>query len=287
MKRFCFSFLLYIVIAMCAACTVMDLKVTAPLTDEVLFSADGDVNFDVSTKATAVTSLSSFYASATTGSAGSETSVWNSQTFTSNGANPPVYSGGKWWPASDPSYHFYASNQALTFGASGTTVTATTDTDVICAYLATSTHKVKNALTFNHIFARLGDVQVSADTGYTISGVEVSITPKTGGTYNLRTGSWASTTNGSATNIANSTPGTKSNDIYLVPGSYTLTCKWTATKGNYSQSFTGKTVSVSLTAGNINKITATLGGSAESVTFGVSITAWGNQTVNAGTVPVS
>ena len=252
----------------------------------VLGAAGEGISADVSTKATAVTSLDSFHASATTGSAGSETSVWNDVTFTKDGATTD-YKGDKWWPNSNPSYHFFASNASITFAAAGSTVAATNATDVICAYMASPTYKTKNTLTFEHIFARLGDVEVSAASGYTISGVSISITPKTGGTYNIRTGAgktdgtgWSGLTTGSATGIANATPGTKSNDIYLVPGTYTLTASWTATRGLYTETIENKTVDVALTGGKVNKITTTLGGNAEEVVFGVSINPWGAATTD-------
>ena len=250
----------------------------------ILGAAGEGISASVETKATAVTSLSSFYASATTGSAGSESSVWNSVTFTKDGATTD-YKGDKWWPNSNPNYHFFASNASITFAAAGSTVAATNDTDVICAYMASPSYKTKNTLTFEHIFARLGDVEVSAASGYTISGVSISITPKTGGTYNIRTGAgqtdgtgWSGLTTGSATGIANATPGTKSNDIYLVPGTYTLTASWTATRGLYTETISNKTVDVALTGGKVNKITTTLGGNAEEVVFGVSINPWGAAT---------
>ena len=160
----------------------------AVFTDEVVFSAGGPaMSAEVSTKATAVTSLDSFYAGCTTGSAGSEVSVWNSSTFTGSGS-PMVYKGDKWWPTSDPSYHFYASNAPLSFAAGGTTVAASNATDVICAYMPVPTYKVRNTLSFEHVFARLGQVTVSAPASFAISNVSIKITPKVSGTYNLRTG---------------------------------------------------------------------------------------------------
>ena len=253
----------------------------------ILLGAEGaGLSASVETKATAVTSLSSFYASATTGSAGSESSVWNSVTFTKDGATTD-YKGDKWWPNSNPSYHFYASNAAITFAAAGSTVAATNATDVICAYMASPSYKAKNTLTFEHVFARLGDVEVSAADGYTISGVSITVTPKTGGTFNMRTGAgktdgtgWSSLTTGTVTAIANATPGTKSNDIYLVPGTYTLTASWTATRGGYTEDIAGMTADVVLTGGKVNKITTTLGGNAEEVVFGVSINPWGAATTD-------
>ncbi len=259
----------------------------------VVFLAEGlSVSADVVTKASVVNedNLTAFYAAATTGSAGSETSAWTSFQFT--GSKGGQYAGtgaGKWWPSTDPGYHFYASNLALTFAAAGTSVTASNDTDVVCAYLPGPTYKGVNALSFEHVFARIGDVTVSAASGYTVTAVSIRITPKTGGVYNLRTGNgvtdgsagWSSLTTGSATVISNTTPGTKSNDLYLVPGTYALTATWTATKGDYTQTFTNKSVNVAITGGKVNAISTTLGGLAEEVKFTVSVSPWGAASVNA------
>ena len=258
--------------------------------NEVVFRASG-IDAEVQTKATAVTdsdlTSNGFNASCVTGSAGSDTAVWSNIAFAKSGS---YWKGGKYWPTSNPSYRFnavYPKTYTMNAAAAGATISASNAHDIVCAYASSSTYKSANTLTFNHIFARLGNVTVSAGSGYTISGITINITPKTGGTYNLRTGAWSSTSNGSATNIANSTPGTKSNDIYLVPGTYTLTASWTAANSPYSQSFSGKTVDVTLVAGKTNSITCTLTGDGTEVQFGVSLTAWGSNAVAAGTFPVN
>lgn len=157
---------------------------------QVGLSSELDVT--VATKATEVTgsTLNSggFNVSATTGSAGSESSAWNNVAFSKVGDYFVGTGSGKWWPTSDPGYHFYASNTDLTFAAGGTTVAAINEADVVCAYLASPTYNSTNTLTFEHIFARITDVTLTAVEGYTITGVSVYVTPKTGGTYNLRTG---------------------------------------------------------------------------------------------------
>ena len=250
----------------------------------------------VDTKASVVddASLASsgFNVTCTTGSVGSETQVWNNVAFTKSGSYYVAGGDGKWWPATNPSYHFYGANAAITFNAGGPTVEATNATDVVCAYMPSPAYKTPNTLEFKHIFARITDVTMEAATGYTISGISVTITPKTGGTYNLRTGSgqtdgtgWSSLTTGSATGIANATPGTKSNDLYLVPGTYTLTASWTATRGEYTQTFTGRTCDISVIGGKCNTITANFTGDATQVMFDVSVTDWGSNTIAIGTFP--
>jgi len=228
------------------------------------FVADG-------TKATAVTSLSSFYVSATNGSTSSETNVWSSVQFTQvAGSSPAVYKGSKVWPTSNPSYRFYASNVPLTYDQGGARVSATNATDVVVAYLAVSnvTYKAKNTLTFKHIFARIGTVTVTAESPFTITNVNITITPVTGGTYRLFYDDWFSTTQGSATTIA-SAAGANNNDLYLKPGTYQLTASWTATNGSYTENFSNKTVNITLVEGKVNNITCTLSGNNVNQPIGV------------------
>lgn len=219
----------------------------ARLSGEIVFIAElpdkGQTKADVTT-------LSSFNVACVTGSAGSEAHAW-----TVNGTSG---STGKYWPASNPGYKFYASNAALTFNAAGCTVAASNGTDVVVCYKNNPTYKSSNTLQFGHVFGKIGNVTVVPDTGFVssdITNVSITLTPKTGGTYNLRTGAWSGVATGSATGIANSTPGTKTNTLYLVPGSYTVSGSWSA-KGN-ALSDSG---SVTVTAGQQLNITIALGG---------------------------
>ena len=219
-----------------------------------------DSLFVSGTKASEVTSLSSFYVSAVKGSAGSEASVFTSSEFTQVPASDPaVYSSSRMWSLSDEGWNFYASNLPLTFNAAGTTVSASNGTDVVSAYLTDGTYMAQNTLVFEHIFARLCDVTVSAVEPYTVSDVSIFITPKTGGTYNIRTGSWSDVSSGSPVNIACVSPGMKSNDIFLVPGAYSLSAAWTVSSGNFTDSYSDICVDVELVAGKRNHILVSLG----------------------------
>lgn len=279
-----------------AACNKQGLADSGTM-EEIAFTVDGmSIDAEVATKATAVTAsdLTSFAVNCVTGSAGSDVQAWSNVTFTKDNT---VWKGDKWWPLSNPSYRFYATypdTYTMTYVAGGPTIAASTAHDIVCAYASAPTYKSSNALAFTHIFARVKNMTVQAADGYTITGITINITPKTGGTYNLYTGSgqtdgtgWSATTSGSATNIANATPGTKTNDLYLVPGSYTLTASWTATKDNYTQTFTGKTVNVNLVAGKTNNITANLTGNGTEIVFSVSVAAWADNAVAAGAFPVN
>ena len=234
--------------------------------------------------------LTSFYASATTGSSGSETESWTSVTFTKEG---DIYSGGKYWPLSNPGYHFYGSNSPLTFTAAGNTIQATNDRDIVCGYLGTSSYKSFNTLTFRHIFARFGTLTVSAKDGYEMSDISITITPKTGGTYNLRTGDgvyngtgWSNLTTGAPVELTSGTLGSKNTDLYLVPGIYTLTATWTATRGEYVETFSAKTREVELLAGKVTNISTILGGRAVPLELKVYVVEWGSTSLTP-TFPMS
>ena len=281
---------LLLVAALFAGCRKDD-RTPAVTDGRILFSADIlDVN--VGTRASVVTSssldASGIYVSATRGSAGSETSLWTSTAFTKTGS---YFDGGRYWDESNPGYHFYSANTPLTFSAAGTTVSASNTTDVVCEYLASPTFKGVNTLSFDHIFARIGNVTVSAADGYTITNVHMSITPYTGGTYNLRTGSgqsdgtgWSALVSGSATELANTTPSTKSNDLYLVPGTYDISVTWTATKGAYTIDAEKTFSDVVVEGGKVNAVTVSLKGDASSVELGVTVTPWTGNAVAMGDV---
>lgn len=211
------------------------------------------------TKVSPVTSMSSFNVGATIGSGGSESSVWNNVSFSGS----TTYTGGKVWPATDPSYHFYASNSSMTFNESGTTVNVTNNTDVLCAYISSPVFRDSNTLTFDHVLSRIGNVTVSSvDSDVSLSDVSVTITPKISGTYNIRTGAWSSSTVGSPIQLANSTGGEKLNDFWLLPDSYTVTCSWTASKGANSQDFDGWEGVITIPAGKVVSFSISMGGPA-------------------------
>lgn len=248
---------------------------------EIVFTADGcGIVADVRTKAAAVTSLSSFNVNCVTGTPGSS-EVSNFNVPFSGSTN---YTGGMFWPSTDPGYKFYASNVSVTPAASGPTVAASNTTDVVCAVCLSPTYLASNSLTFNHIFARLGKTTVSVQSGYSLSAFSLSITPKTGGTYNLFSGNgksdgtgWSATTNGAPVILATNSGENAATDTYLVPGNYILSATYTLTKGDYSITKSSVTKSVPITGGKINAISATLSGaSASDITFTVSVAPWGD-----------
>ena len=194
---------------------------------------------------------------------------------------PNNYTADQFWPLTDPGYSAYASNVPLIPGATGYTVAVSAETDVVCALLQGMTYKAKGTLVFSHVFGRLGTFMVAADEGYEITGVSVKITPKVSGTYNLFAGNgktdgtgWSAAVEGAALELAPSAPGSKTNDVYLVPGTYILTAGWTARKGDYQASFEGRTTTVDIPAGKVCALKATFGGNAAPITISVSLTPW-------------
>ena len=158
---------------------------------------------------------------------------------------------------------------------------ATTENDVLCAYNETPTWKQTNQLTFEHIFARLGLCTITAPAGYTGSNLSVTVKPKVSGNYNLRTGAWSGTVNasGDVTITTSFDGGGSVNDIYLVPGRYTIKASYTLSKGTYSQDFS-RSASVEVQPGKINLITATLPeGEATDLLFSVTVSPWTNCTL--------
>lgn len=229
---------------------------------------------DIATKATETTisTLESggFKVTATKGTSGDETAVWNNASFTKSGS---VFSGDKWWPISNPNYHFYASNMDLTFHASGTTISPSTNTDAVCAYIGTPNYGNPNTLNFQHVFARIGNVTIQAPNYYSVTVSSVTITPYTSGTYNLRTQEWSGKQPGSAVNLNIGS----ANDLWCIPGSYTLTVEYTLTRGEYIKTFT-KSGTVTLTAGKTNNLTGTLpNGDAVGIEFSISVAGWDSQ----------
>lgn len=243
----------------------------------IVFTA-GDF-FESQTKASEVTTanLTSFYVTATRGTVGSsESATFTSALFT--GTPGDTYSGGRWWPSSNPYYHFYSSSVGMSFDANACTVLASNETDVVCAYLENSNYGVRNALVFSHIFARIGSCVVNAPSGFELSGTPVvRITPKVSGTYNIRTGNgytdgtgWSGTVKGPVTVLSSS-----ENNLYLVPGSYTLSVTYVLVKGDWNHEFT-KDASVSVIAGSVNNISMTVPSEVvEEIAVSVTLSSWG------------
>jgi hypothetical protein len=286
----------FLTIAAALLCVLSCNKGPAPASsgsDEILFRAEGSFSASVTTKATEVTgsNLSQIYVSASYGNTGSEQELWTSVSFSKSSDK---YSGGKYWPnytTNSIGMHFYSSNLPLTFSSTGAVVAVPNcDTDVVCAYCQNPSWKAENTLYMNHILARLGKCTITLPSGYSGSGLTVKITPNTSGTYDIREAKWITSTPASSQVTIATTLGSSgnANDIYLLPGNYTLTATYTLTKGTgsgaYSQTFT-KTASVNLAPGMINLISATLPeGEATDIVFAISVNPWTDYSITASFV---
>lgn len=270
MKKILFVFGAAALMASCAKQGPVAVPQPAPMS-EISFVMEGGMDFAV-TKAEAVTSLESFSVIAENSV---PAQVWALPSVTRNGN---TYVTGKMWPATDLQYSFYASNAAMSYDAAGTTVSvADADTDIVVAYSQYQSANYRQAvpLTFNHIFARIGSVSVPAPDGYSIEVSSVKISGEVSGTYDIRKGEW--TVRGSSSDMDLQVG---DNDLYMVPGSSTISVTYTLEKGDYRNTFT-KSGTVEIAQGLVNNITArpTLSSDegANDIVFGVTLTEWGKK----------
>ena len=242
------------------------LFLAASCQEDGLQYADQDINIemdspitivldDAQTRATDVTSLSSFYVRciSSTPAKSYETSPWQT-TFSNDGSGN--YTGGQYWPGSSVSYSFYASNNSITLSTSGTYITASSSTDVVVAKALSTTYKSTVGLTFNHIFAKIGYCYVTPPSGFTVSNLSVTMTPLTSGRYYVYDGSWGTTSSTSYT-LATTTKSTSALNYLIIPGSYTLSLSYKLTKDSYNETFS-KSVTFTFVAGKTNNIEITL-----------------------------
>ena len=243
---------------------------------EIVLCVGGDtIDMQVQTKTTAITSVpSTLYYSMTTGTLGS------AETSKKESASGNVGSGkiatGVYQSLTPTSYNYYVSNAAITFAASGSTISAVNTTDVIAGKVTSK--ETNPSVKLDHVFARTGTLTLNTQSGYTLSNVSWKIessTAGTGGTYNIAKNIWTSVTALSSTAI------TETSDLYLVPGDYTLSVTYTLTMGDWKQTFTKK-ATVTLVAGKVNNISGTAsGGNASEISISVSLTEWGTNNINA------
>ena len=225
-----------------------DQNIDVDFSNEVMFSLVDEQ----STRAD-VTSLTSFNVLCVTGNMGSSESTKFNTAFTRSGS---YYMGGKFWPSSNPSYSFYASNNAITPSYSGAYVSVDGSTDVVVAYnkfnSSLSNYKTVIPLTFIHVFAKIGYCKVVAPTDYTVSNLNVTFNPYYKGNYYIYNGSWTKNASKSVL-LANALNSENVNGSYIIPGTYTINISYTLTKGSYTESFV-KTVDLSFIFGRVNNV---------------------------------
>ncbi len=247
---------------------------------EIVFNlgTGDDFHLDVDTKATAITSIpASLYWGATTGTKGAsgEAVKWSAASASVSSSSIAT---GQYQNATPVTYNFYLMNANFTVAADGGTAISNLQNTTDYIYGVATSNATPVAVTLNHVFARTGTLTMNTQSGYTISGVSWTIIGKstvngTKGTFNLASGSWTA----AATKLTSATAITSSSDMYLIPGTYTIACTYTLTKGDWSQTFT-KSADVTLQMGKINNITGTAtGGAASEISLNLTLTAWGSQ----------
>ena len=260
------------------SCTEKSIE-TLRAPQEIILTLDGSgLELGVDTKVSAISAVpSALFWSATTGTLKSETSKYDCGNEAS-----PVTSGklstGKFQTSSPTSYNWYVSNSKMSFASGGSTISVSNNTDYI-AGVATSNSSSVN-ISMGHVFARTGTLNCQTQSGYDISNVSWKIQSKSGGTggtegtYNIATGTWTTTKTALAQQAFSS-----SSDLYLIPGSYTVTVTYTLSKGDYTDTFT-KSGDVTLVQGKMNNISCTaIGGSASSISLSVSLAGWSDNDI--------
>lgn len=252
--------------------------------EEIVLNVLSD-NIDIQTKATAVTALpSSLYLCMTSGTAGASGEV-SKMASTSKSQSSSKIATGLYQTVTPTAYNYYLCNAATSFTAgTGVTIACDGNTDIITGTTKASTSDTPS-VSMGHIYARVGTVKMSSSSGYTLSGMTVTLTnAKTGGTYNLSSGSWTSTGTAASKVIASGLNGgtaSSVSDLYLIPGTYAITVSGTQKLGDYSSSFT-KNGTVTLAANRINNIEGSFSNSgASAINISVSLTPWSSSTATA------
>ena len=267
------------------------------LAREITFNLTGASNADMDTKATTqvdISNLGTLYVSAMSGT----NYAFQNAEFTKR--MDDKWQGGKYWPANNPYYKFSASNMNLDQGSPHPSLSVLdTNTDVLAAYVGSSNFQNENTLTLRHVLAQLGTVTMKAPAGYTVTNLKLKFRPIQQGKYYIDTDTWSA---GYAVNDdvyifgeqstgvdldAGSAETSKDHDIWLIPGSYTLTATYTISKGDYSRSKTA-TATVDLIQGFNNNIGLN-GNDAnipaptdiQEISFTVTVTPWSDKSVAA------
>lgn len=263
---------------------------------EITFGVAGNRNLDIFTKgATPVgnDNLGTLYVSAITDSG----YAFQNAGFAESGDGK--WKGGKYWPVTDPTYIFAASNMSIEGSSSHPYVSVNTDTDVVVDYLTSPTFQADNTLELRHIFAQIGTVTMKAPDGYTVSDLKLRIRPIQQGFYYLDTDSWTAgepadddvyifgTADAGVDLGVGGSETSDDNDLWLVPGDYTLTATYTISIDAFSETKTA-TATVTFAQGYNNHIGLSSGaaniptpGDIQELSFTVNVTAWDEQNVTA------
>jgi len=245
--------------------------------EEIVIGMGDSFDATVETKTTAITAVpTTLYWGATKGgnAAGTtnETLVWSKASASLSSGK---ISTGKYQTNTPTAYNYYVTNKDnLTVGTSTTTITTDNTVDAL-AGRTFGNSTTSPSVELQHIFSRTGTLTMNTQSGYTISAVSWTIAGSstvngTAGTYDLKSGTWTA----ASTKITEDTAIASDSDMYLIPGTYTIKCTYTLTKGDWTRTFT-KSASVNLTMGKINNITGTAsGGDASEIKITVTLADW-------------
>lgn len=263
---------------------------------EILFGIDSGPG----TRAELITSLSSFRASAYTANG----LVWDNVSFSQPNYYQPYFKGGKYWPNEttyqNAPYTFIAANANMETVSDKHYVKVSYDSyDIVVAGTDNPTYGQQNGLTFEHVQAYLNNVTVSAEEGYTISNITVSLTNLkrakpyststnytqfcieegtyfgADGTLNVRDDfvedAWTNYTTSTQT-IATSL-GSSTKDYFVLPGEQTLHVYWRAQKTGYTETFS-RDVTLQFNHGEKINLNIILGGKAVDVILTKEVIPW-------------
>ena len=264
------------------SCNKAEFENTSIKLFEMTFSVAGEgLNLSVTkamTKAEAVTTLSSVYWGATTGTSGSDTEAYAPVSLSVSDGS---VSTGNYWPAESVAYNYYVSNVAYSWDADNhkATITASNGTDIVAGTAAAS-YKSSPKVTLEHIFARTGSLTLEPKEGYSLEGeavwkIKSNTDAGVSGTYNIGTKAWIDVS------ALSQQVFTSTSDLYLVPGSYNIEITYTLKKEAFEQEYT-KSANVTLGGGVVNNIKATAHTGSEDpseITLSIEVKPWGENDI--------
>ena len=258
---------------------------------QIVLDVSEGFRMEVETKqsATPVTSMPhSLYWGATTGAGSYESLKWAPATATVDVSNGKI-STGKYQTSTPTAYNYYAANYNFNIPGSGHVLMTVPDNtyDIIAGKTSSSTSSTTPSVTLGHIFARTGSLTLTAQNGYSISGtptwkiVGKSDINGTAGEYDMSEGQWTSASTKLSTAMTftskPATGTTSTSDIFLIPGTYTVSVTYTLTKGasgEFSKTYT-KSSDITLQAGKIHNINGvTTPDDAQDITLSVTLQNW-------------
>ena len=264
------------------SCNKQPVDVVGPESEGAEFVIGLDDSFiaSVETRATAINAVSglpnTLYWGATTGTSTETVKYASSGNAIGTARSSANIATGKYQTNPATAYNWYVATQTFAMTATPTMTVANNNNDVLVGRTAASTSTTPT-VALNHVFCRTGSFSLTATNGYTATATKWELqsptnsTTGTAGTYNLKTGAWAS----SSARLTSWTEVTNSSDLYLIPGTYNIRVTYTLSVGDYTSPLTYATTTVTFDQGKINNVVGTIDGEgADEITIGVTVTPW-------------